>query len=53
MTDEARPEKAPIRARALLLGDRINTAGIDPAQVVCPAPLTYRFGTDGFVTLFR
>jgi uncharacterized Rmd1/YagE family protein len=43
----------PRRARALLLGDRINTAGIDPAQVVCPAPLTYRFGADGFVTLFR
>jgi len=45
--------KSPYRARALLLGDRINTAGIDPAAVVCPAPLTYRFGGDGFVTLFR
>ncbi len=53
MTEPLPPANSPRRARALLLGDRINTAGIDPAQVVCPAPLTYRFGTDGFVTLFR
>src|ERR1700760_4533019 len=44
---------SPRRARALLLGDRINTAGIDPAQVICPAPLTYRYGPDGLITLFR
>jgi uncharacterized Rmd1/YagE family protein len=37
----------------VLLGDRINTANIDRLQVICPAPLTYRLGTDGFVTLFR
>jgi uncharacterized Rmd1/YagE family protein len=43
----------PRRARALLLGDRINTANIDRVQVICPAPLTYRCGHDGFVTLFR
>ena len=47
------PVKAPRRARALLLGDRINTSGIDPAQVVSSSPLTYRVGADGFVTLFR
>jgi uncharacterized Rmd1/YagE family protein len=43
----------PRRARALLLGDRINTSAIDRAQVICPAPLTYRLGGDGYVTLFR
>jgi uncharacterized Rmd1/YagE family protein len=53
MNDQAAPVKAPRRARALLLGDRINTSGIDPAQVVSSSPLTYRVGADGFVTLFR
>jgi uncharacterized Rmd1/YagE family protein len=37
----------------VLLGDRINTANVDRLQVVCPAPLTYRCGPDGLVTLFR
>jgi len=53
MNDLTAPAQSPRRARALLLGDRINTAGIDPAQVVSSAPLTYRVGADGFVTLFR
>jgi uncharacterized Rmd1/YagE family protein len=44
---------APRRVRALLLGDRINTANVDRMQVICPAPLTYRCGADGYVTLFR
>jgi len=50
--EAAQVRRAPRRARALLFGDRINTAGIDRGQVVCPAPLTYRVG-DGYVTLFR
>ena len=54
----AAPEPAPVRAsprraRALLLGDRINTSNIDRLQVICPAPLTYKLGPAGFVTLFR
>ncbi len=53
MAEPEPPARSPRRARALLLGDRINTAGIDPAQVVSSAPLTYRCGADGFVTLFR
>ena len=51
--DAAQVRRAPRRARALLLGDRINTAGVDRGQVVCPAPLTYRVGSDAYVTLFR
>jgi uncharacterized Rmd1/YagE family protein len=43
----------PRRVRAVLLGDRINTANMDRVQVICPAPLTYKLGADGFVTLFR
>jgi len=52
MTDEARPTKAPIRARALLLGDRINTANLGRDSVISNAPLTYRC-KEGYVTLFR
>src|SRR5689334_16001540 len=44
---------SPRRVRAVLLGDRINTANVDRMQVICPAPLTYRCGADGYVTLFR
>src|SRR5262249_32656250 len=51
MPEPTRP--SPRRVRALLLGDRINTANVDRMQVICPAPLTYRCGADGYVTLFR
>ena len=53
MPEQAQPRTSSRRVRAVLLGDRINTANIDRVQVICPAPLTYRFGTDGLVTLFR
>jgi uncharacterized Rmd1/YagE family protein len=39
--------------RALLLSDRIDTASLDHDGVVSTAPLTYKFGAEGFVTLFR
>ena len=53
MAEPASPRTSPRRVRALLLGDRINTANVERGHVICPAPLTYRFGTDGLVTLFR
>jgi uncharacterized Rmd1/YagE family protein len=53
MAELAQTLKSPCRARALLLGDRINTSSIARVQVICPAPMTYRYGSDGFVTLFR
>jgi uncharacterized Rmd1/YagE family protein len=53
MTEPLQPARISRRVRALLLGDRINTANVDRLQVVCPAPLTYKFGADGLVTLFR
>ena len=52
----AEPAKSPStarRVRAVLLGDRINTANVDRLQVVSTAPLTYKCGSDGLVTLFR
>ena len=41
------------RVRALLLSDRIETANLERDGVVSTVPLTYRFGKDGLVTLFR
>jgi uncharacterized Rmd1/YagE family protein len=53
MLAPAQPATTARRVRAVLLGDRINTANVDRLQVVTPAPLTYRCGPDGLVTLFR
>jgi uncharacterized Rmd1/YagE family protein len=39
--------------KALLLSDRIDTSNLEPDGVVATAPLSYKFGNDGFVTLFR
>jgi uncharacterized Rmd1/YagE family protein len=41
------------RVRAFLLSDRIDTANLEHNGVVSTAPVTYKFGEDGFVTLFR
>jgi uncharacterized Rmd1/YagE family protein len=41
------------RVRAFLLSDRIDTANLEHDGVVSTAPVTYKFGKDGFVTLFR
>jgi len=41
------------RGRAILLSDRIDTSQLEHDHVVSTAPLTYKFGKDGFVTLFR
>lgn len=41
------------RVRAFLLSDRIDTANLEHDGVVSTAPVTYKFGKDGFVSLFR
>ncbi|HML07340.1 MAG TPA: RMD1 family protein [Xanthobacteraceae bacterium] len=41
------------RVRAFLLSDRIDTSNLEHYGVVSTAPLTFRFGKAGFVTLFR
>ncbi|HLH97309.1 MAG TPA: RMD1 family protein [Xanthobacteraceae bacterium] len=51
-------ETAPVvvgrrRVRALLLSDRIETANPEQGAVVSTVPLTYKYGRDGVVTLFR
>jgi uncharacterized Rmd1/YagE family protein len=49
------PERAPAQrqtARALLLGERIDTFGLERNDVIATTPLAFRAGT-GFVALFR
>jgi uncharacterized Rmd1/YagE family protein len=40
-------------ARALLLGERIDTAGLERSDVISTAPLAFRIGTGGYAVLFR
>ncbi len=45
----------PLRftARALLLGDRIETAGLERSDVISTTPLAFRVGATGYAVLFR
>ena len=54
MTD-ATPVAAPQRltARALLVGDRIDTTGLERPDVLSTSPLAFRAGANGMVALFR
>jgi len=52
MTDQ-RPAKTRTRIKALLLSDRIDTSNLEHDGVVSTAPLTFKFGSEGVVTLFR
>ncbi|HWS10643.1 MAG TPA: RMD1 family protein, partial [Xanthobacteraceae bacterium] len=42
-----------IAVRALLLGDRIETAGLERSDVLSTLPLAFRAGEKGIVALFR
>src|SRR5262249_9450260 len=41
------------KVRALLLGDRIDTSGLERTDVLSTAPLAFRAGHDGLVVVFR
>jgi uncharacterized Rmd1/YagE family protein len=41
------------KVRALLLGDRIDTSGLERTDVLSTAPLAFRAGKDGIVIVFR
>ncbi len=41
------------RIRALLLSDRIETSNLEHDGVISAAPLTFKYGQGGLVTLFR
>ncbi len=53
MIDSPQPPRTRTRVRAMLLSDRIDTANLERDGVVSTAPLAYRFGKAGYVTLFR
>ncbi|MBO0734334.1 MAG: RMD1 family protein [Methylocapsa sp.] len=42
-----------VRARALLLGDRIATAGLERSDMISATPLAFLAGANGFVALYR
>jgi uncharacterized Rmd1/YagE family protein len=42
-----------MKVRALLLGDRIDTSGLEHSDVLSTVPLAFRAGQDGVVTVFR
>jgi hypothetical protein len=53
VTDKATPPTTRKKVHALLLGDRIDTAGLERTDVLSTTPLAFRAGQDGIVTVFR
>jgi uncharacterized Rmd1/YagE family protein len=55
MPDPVPLNPAPVRctARALLLGERIDTAGLERSDVISTAPLAFRVGASGYAVLLR
>ena len=50
----AAPHVAPrLTMRALLLGDRLDTAGLERSDMISTAPFAFRIGDRGFAALFR
>lgn len=49
----ALPAVRCVTARALLLGERIDTSGLERADLVSTAPLAFPAGQSGFVVLYR
>ncbi|MFD2181164.1 RMD1 family protein [Rhodoplanes azumiensis] len=45
--------RARLTARTLLLGDRIDTAGLERSDLVSTTPLAFRTGASGYAVLFR
>jgi uncharacterized Rmd1/YagE family protein len=52
-TIENLPAGSRRKVRALLLGDRIDTSGLERTDVLSTTPLAFRAGHDGLVTVFR
>ncbi len=54
MTDSHHATQGQRRtARALMIGDRLDVAGLERSDVLSTSPLAFRAGSDGFVALFR
>ena len=52
---EVSPVTAPTRltARALIVGERIDTGGLERPDMIASLPLAFRVGREGMVALFR
>jgi uncharacterized Rmd1/YagE family protein len=48
-----RTRESRINVRALLLGDRIETAGLERNDLLSRLPLAFRAGENGVIALFR
>jgi len=46
------PARHALTARAILLGDRIDTNGLERSDMLSSAPLAFRQGPEGYVVLF-
>ena len=53
MTEAPSQPRTTLTARALLLGDRIDTIGLERSDVLSTQPLAFRTGKGGIVTLYR
>jgi uncharacterized Rmd1/YagE family protein len=54
MPDTAEPRFAPLTARAVLLGERIDTAGLERRDALSATPLAFRVGQGaGMAVVFR
>src|SRR5271154_6033309 len=53
MSDLPITREQRITVRALLLGDRIETAGLERSDILSTMPLAFRAGAKGIVALFR
>ena len=53
MTPEPTTLSVRRKVRALLLGDRIDTSGLERTDVLSTTPLAFRAGKEGVVTVFR
>ena len=42
-----------VTARALLIGDRLDTSGLERGDALSVTPLSFRAGANGIATLFR
>jgi uncharacterized Rmd1/YagE family protein len=51
--DARAPRRGRVVARALLLGDRLDTSGLERSDMIAAAPLAFRVGPYGFAALFR
>ena len=53
MSDVSHSSRTGLTARALLLGDRIDTVGLERNDMLSTQPLAFRTGNGGIVALFR